>query len=100
MTAIEAPSHGGARPGAGRPARAAVTLTITGFQDPKAFLLTVMNDQQADARLRVDAAKALMPFIHAKLVEGGKKDGQKRAADDAGQGKYASAPPPLRSIRK
>ena len=59
-----------------------------------------MGDPRADARLRVDAAKALMPFVHARLAAGGKKDGQKRAAEDAERGKYASVPPPLRVIPK
>jgi phage terminase small subunit len=62
--------------------------------DPRAFLLAAMNDQELDARLRIDAAKALMPFTHSKLGEGGKKDQKQDAARKAGAGKYGSAEPP------
>jgi phage terminase small subunit len=62
--------------------------------DPRAFLLAAMNDKDLEAKLRIDAAKALMPFTHAKLGEGGKKDQQQDAAKKAGAGKYGSAEPP------
>lgn len=62
--------------------------------DPKAFLLAAMNDGALDPKLRLDAAKALMPFTHNKLGEGGKKDQKQDAARKAGAGKYGSAEPP------
>lgn len=62
--------------------------------DPKAFLTVAMNDPALDAKLRIDAAKALMPFSHHKLGEGGKKDQQQDAAKRAGAGKFSSAEPP------
>jgi phage terminase small subunit len=62
--------------------------------DPKAFLLAAMNDGALDPKLRLDAAKALMPFTHTKLGEGGKKDQKQDAARKAGAGKYGSAEPP------
>ena len=62
--------------------------------DPKAFLTIAMNDQALDAKSRIDAAKALLPFTHAKLGEGGKKDQRQDAARKAGAGKYGSAEPP------
>lgn len=62
--------------------------------DPKAFLLAAMNDTALDAKLRLDAAKALMPFTHAKLGEGGKKDQKQDAARKAGGGKFGSAAAP------
>jgi len=62
--------------------------------DPRAFLLAAMNDQELDPRLRIDAAKALMPFTHTKLGEGGKKDQKNEAAKKAGAGRFASAAPP------
>lgn len=37
--------------------------------DPKAFLMSIMDDESADPRVRVDAAKCLMPFCHPKLGE-------------------------------
>jgi phage terminase small subunit len=62
--------------------------------DPKAFLTIAMNDQALDAKSRIDAAKALLPFTHAKLGEGGKKDQKNDAAHKAASGKYGSAEPP------
>jgi len=72
------------------------------FTDPKAFLIATMNDYDADAKLRVDAAKALMPFIHPRKGEGGKKEEKEDAAKKAGKGKFGAAPPPpthLRSVK-
>ncbi|MNG13546.1 hypothetical protein D3C84_972310 [compost metagenome] len=72
------------------------------FTDPKAFLIATMNDYDADAKLRVDAAKALMPFIHPRKGEGGKKEEKEHAAKTASKGKFGAAPPPpthLRSVK-
>jgi phage terminase small subunit len=72
------------------------------FTDPKAFLIATMNDYDADAKLRVDAAKALMPFIHPRKGEGGKKEEKESAAKTAAKGKFGAAPPPpthLRSVK-
>jgi phage terminase small subunit len=67
--------------------------------DPKAFLLAAMNDKDLDAKFRIDAAKALMPFTHKKLGEGGKKqqtdDEAKKVAGRFG----AAAPPPLKAVK-
>ena len=42
----------------------ASTLSMRGeFTDPRQFLLAVMNDPQTSAELRIDAAKALLPYI-------------------------------------
>lgn len=100
---------GGARPGSGRKPKpkeaemldlSSVMADALTHKDPKAFLLAVMNDGMSDAKLRVDAAKALMPFMHQKKGEGGIKDAQQDAAKKAGAGKFgASAPPRLVSNR-
>lgn len=37
------------------------------YDDPEKFLRAVMNDSETPAKTRVDAAKALMPYIHGKL---------------------------------
>lgn len=75
------PNSGGTRPGSGRPKNPAPKVgesvdlhDALMHRDPKAFLLAVMNDPGSDAKLRVDAAKALMPYMHQKLGEGGKKE--------------------------
>lgn len=68
-------NSGGARPGAGRP-KAPIELIAprafdgrTRFANPLEFLLAVMNDASADAKIRVDAAKALLPFKHQRQGE-------------------------------
>lgn len=66
--------------------------------DPKDFLLAAMNDLELDAKQRIDAAKALMPFTHAKLGEGGKKDQKHDAAKVAAQGRFSTPPPPPRLV--
>nr|WP_284503056.1 MULTISPECIES: terminase small subunit [unclassified Caballeronia] len=63
------------------------------FRDPKAFLMAAMNDGETEFKLRVDAAKALMPFVHHKLGEGGKKEQRDEAAKKVAS-KFAPAAPP------
>lgn len=62
--------------------------------DPKAFLLAAMNDPMLEPKLRIDSAKALMPFTHTKMGEGGKKDGRAAAAKTASTGRFGAPPPP------
>lgn len=70
------------------------------FTDPKAFLIAAMNDPEAEAKLRVDAAKALMPFMHQRKGETGKKEEKQDAAEKAAAGLYGTGkPPPLRSVK-
>lgn len=61
--------------------------------DPKDFLLAVMNDFGTEPKLRVDAAKALMPFLHPRKGESGKKETAKEAAEKAA-GKFSRQAPP------
>jgi hypothetical protein len=47
-------------------ARAAASVaagTAPGARDPKRFLLAVMNDPATDMPLRIEAAKALLPYF-------------------------------------
>lgn len=66
---------GGARPGAGRPKSPPELIAPrafdgkTRFASPLEFLLAVMNDATADAKVRVDAAKALLPYKHQRQGE-------------------------------
>lgn len=62
--------------------------------DPKDFLLAVMNDMGTEPKLRVDAAKALMPFVHQRRGEGGKKEQAKDKAKEAAAGKFGTRQPP------
>lgn len=57
-------------------------------KDPRVFLLAAMNDVELEPKLRIDAAKALMPFEFAKMGEGGKKDAKQAAAEKAGAGRF------------
>jgi phage terminase small subunit len=56
--------------------------------DPEVLLIAMMNDTALDARVRGDFAKALMPFKHQKLGEGGKKEQKQADAEKAAGGKF------------
>lgn len=71
----------------------------TRFSDPKPFLVAVMNDMVTEPKLRVFAAKELMPYYHRKLGDTGKKEERKDAASKAASGRFAAAPPPLRAVK-
>jgi phage terminase small subunit len=59
------------------------------YDDPAVFLKAVMNDSGSDAKLRVDAAKALL----RERGEIGKKEQQQQAARKIAS-KFAAATPP------
>lgn len=69
------------------------------YSDPQDFLKAVMNDVGEDIRIRVDAAKTLMPYVHGKVADQGKKDGKNKAAQQASAGKFSAARPPLRAVK-
>lgn len=58
------------------------------YKDPKDFLMAVMNDPESDIKTRSEAAKALMPFIHQRKGETGKKEEKEAAAKKASTGKF------------
>lgn len=92
-------NSGGARVGAGRKPQTQeekLTIATNGAQSPLEFLLSVMNDNEIDDRLRIDAAKTAAQYCHLKKGDGGIKDEKQEAAKKAGAGKFgASAPPKL-----
>lgn len=90
---------GGARIGAGRPRREPEFINVLATSNPVAFLTSVMNSSDTDTRLRVDAAKALMPYLYAKKREGGKKEEQANAAKKASTGRFGLRPPPPKLVR-
>ena len=77
-------SRGGARPGAGRKPGSVTRRTreiaeqaaVQGIT-PLEFLLQAMRDESREFPVRLDAAKAAAPYVHAKLaaVEVTGKDG-------------------------
>ncbi|MNR63059.1 hypothetical protein D3C85_1852440 [compost metagenome] len=54
-----------------------------------------MNDLGTEPKLRVDAAKALMPFVHQRKGEGGKKEERQKVAEQAASKFGRQAPPKL-----
>lgn len=85
---------GGSRPGAGRKPKEPVMLDINVIYDePDKFLKAVMNDSGTDAKLRVDAAKALLSAQVRRAENGGKKQEQADAAKKVAS-KFATATPP------
>lgn len=65
------------------------------FDDPLKFLMAVMNNSNEEIDVRKDAAKAMLPYLHPKKGETGKKDARNAAAKAAaGTGKFGSMAPP------
>ena len=70
MTQANTTKWGGARKGAGRPAGSRNKphlidgLPVT--QNPLQWLLALMNSTHAPMQLRIDAARALMSYFHAR----------------------------------
>lgn len=86
---------GGARPGAGRPTKEPAYLNLSlNYDEPAKFLKAVMNDSGTEAKLRIDAAKALLSAEVRRAENGGKKAEKTAAARNAGAGKFAAAAPP------
>ena len=72
----------------------AVGLEALGLtSDPKKVLVALMNDAGEDPKLRLEAAKALMPFVHARKGEGGKKEAKQEEALKVA-GRFSAAAPP------
>lgn len=88
------PNSGGARPGAGRKKMPPVLAVVPTSEDPKAVLTAIMNDDTLDMRLRLEAAKALLPYTHARKGEPGKKVDRQAAAHQANAGRFATPKPP------
>jgi phage terminase small subunit len=75
------------------------------YTDPVDFLTDMMNHKHMPAAMRLDAAKQLLPYKHARIAEKGKKESKKdRAAELSGGGKpgakpkFATKRPPLRVV--
>lgn len=66
--------------------------------DPKAFLVGVMNNLAEDPKLRLDAAKALLPYVHGKVAEQGKKDQKADAAKKVSAGRFGQGAPPRLAV--
>src|SRR4051794_13236325 len=80
--------RGGERPGAGRPKRSTqprrdrmMTALASGRMSPLDYMLTVMNDPDADPARRDRMAVAAAPYVHARAA--GAKPGKKEEAEQA-----------------
>ena len=104
---------GGARPGAGRKPRQPVLIETSqdkksddtvevilagDGKDPMQFLEDLMANPTLDAKLRLEAAKILMPFKHVRKGDVGKKAERQESAQKVAGGKFAAAAPPLRVV--
>jgi hypothetical protein len=67
------PTTGLAAPGLVSNASAHATASL----DPKHFLLDVMNNDSLDLALRIEAAKALLPYFHAGFGHRQELDGDR-----------------------
>ena len=74
-------------------------IAIGAPEDPLEYLKTVWMNEQEDPKLRLDAAKAAMPYIHGKVAEKGKKETKADEAKAAakGGGKFGTLGSQLRS---
>lgn len=89
---------GGKRQGAGRPPNPPVTSVAEGGE-AEAFLRELIADKSADARLRLEAAKALIAYQKPKMGEAGKKDAKKEAAQAASARFSIPTPPKLTLVK-
>lgn len=78
--------RGGYRENAGRKPAPAILRELPAGADPKDYLTQMMQDASIDVKLRLEAAKALMPYVYKKLGEGGKKEEKDLLAKQADQG--------------
>ncbi len=72
------------------------------YTDAKQFLLDVMNLATLPIAMRVDAAKQLLPYQHARMGETGKKEKANEKARGIARGKHKFAtkqPPQLTVVR-
>lgn len=80
---------------------AAPVMPRAKYADPKAFRLDLMSLATVPIILRADAAKQLLPYMHARMGETGKKETAKekaRAIARGGRSKF-EAPPKLTVVR-
>lgn len=104
--AEEKEKHGGARPNSGGtrensgPKKSVTLIDIPETDDPEEFLASVMNDQKIDAKLRMDAARSLMPYRKKRTAAAvsskgpGKKEERQARADEVAGGRFKPSVPP------
>ena len=98
-------NSGGARPGAGRKKAPAIVVPQSVVQvvpgepvDPRPLLERIALGHLEVSPQQLKALTALLPYVHAKRGEGGKKDAKTELAKKAGGGKFAPSAPPLKLV--
>ena len=88
-------------PGAGRDELpAGLDMDATVYDDPMDLLKAQMNNRLLDPKTRIQAATALMPYVHEKRGESGKKEKSDDAAKEVVTGRFRPAPPPQLALIK
>ena len=72
--------------------------SLPATDSPLRWLLALMNDGAADARTRLSAAVACLPYMHARKADAVAKAEAQQAARKAGAGKYGAGRPPVRLV--
>jgi phage terminase small subunit len=90
---------------AAKPGRVDIAPDVPGkhYADSLNFMLDAMNNSQLPVAMRFEAAKALLPYQHARIGETGKKESAKeraRSVANGRRGKFTpkAAPPQLRIV--
>ena len=98
---------GGARPGAGRKRVPSVVIApevakaVAGEPlDPRPTLELVALGHMEVSPQQFKALTALLPYVHTKKGDGGKKDETADRAKQAAGGKFRAAPAPLKLVRR
>lgn len=91
---------GGARPGAGRPAKPKPeTVRVEGTDDMLTLLQEIALGRIESTPLQVRAAVAAVQYTHAKKGEGGKKDDQADKAKKVAS-KFGTTAAPLKLVNR
>lgn len=98
---------GGPRPGAGRKPVEPTLIAPEMAQvvdgeplDPRPALELIALGHMEVSQTQMKALLALLPYVHTKKGEGGKKDVKADAAKKAGAGKFSAAAPPLKLVQR
>lgn len=91
------PNTGGARPNSGPKKKPPVLVgAVPDGEEPESIraLRSILRDTSLDAKIRLDAAKALAPYEAQRVGDAGKKEAKAEAAKKATTGKFSPAAPP------
>lgn len=98
--------RGGFRPGAGRKPKAATLppeakgkATTGAKRTPLEVIEAIMQDERNPPALRLSAAVAMLPYVHLKMADQGKKATAHTMARDAATGRFKPASAPLALVR-